>query len=161
MMTMAWALVSTEAIKLRRSVPLLLAVLAPFFAVLLQLAVVFGRVAPPFGNAAAQWRALLQGGWGAIGLGLPMLVAFEAACLANVEHAGKHWKQLFAFPIPRWSFYATKMLFCGLLAWISILIAVPGFIGDVLIYSGIHGLGLSSSIPWLEIFGAAGRACLA
>ena len=160
--TIGWALVTTEAIKLRRSVPLLLAVLAPVFAVLLELASVFNRLSPPFGNAAAQWRVLLQSGWGVwMGLCLPVLIAFEAACLANLEHAGKQWKQLFALPVPRWSFYATKMLFCGLLAWISMLIAVPGYVADVLIYSAVHGLGLASSIPWTEILSTAGRAGLA
>jgi hypothetical protein len=162
MIAIAWALIGTEAIKLRRSVPLLLALVAPALAIALELAAVFGRIAPPFGNAAAKWHALLLGGWAAwTGLCLPVLIAFEAACLANLEHAGKHWKQLFAYPIPRWSVYAVKMLFCGLLAWIGMLIAVPGLIGGVLIYSGVHGLGLASSIPWLEIFSTAGRACLA
>jgi hypothetical protein len=161
MITIGWALLGTEAIKLRRSVPLLLAVLAPMLAIVLELAVVFDRLSPPFGSAAAQWRALLQSGWAWMALCLPVLIAFEAACLANLEHSGKQWKQLFAFPIPRWSFYATKMMFCGLLAWIGMLIAVPGYIGDVLIYSAVHGLGLWSSIPWLEILSTAGKACLA
>lgn len=162
MIAIAWALITTEAIKLRRSVPLLMALLAPLLAILLELAAVFGRFAPPLGNSEAKWRALLSSGWGAwMGLCLPVLIAFEAACLAGVEHAGKHWKQLFAFPIPRWSFYATKMLFCGALAWIGILIAVPGYICDVLIYSAVNGLGLASSIPWPEILSAAGKACLA
>ena len=141
MKELAWALVSAEAMKLRRGVPVVLARGAPAIAILLELIAVFGRVSPPYGNAAAKWRVLLQGGFAAwVGVCLPMMIAFEAACLANLEHSGKHGKQLLAFPISRWSVYATKMLFCGLLAWISILVAVPGFVGEVLIYSGYNGL---------------------
>lgn len=162
MIALAWALLSTEAMKLRRTPPVWLALGAPLFAILLELFSVFHRNAAPSGEAAAQWNTLLQNGWGIwAGLCLPMLISFEAASLIQVEQAGKHWKQLFAYPIPRWSVYATKMLMCGLLGWISVLIAVPGFVGDVLIYSGFHGLGLASSIPWSGILSAAGRVCLA
>jgi hypothetical protein len=162
MMAIAWALVGAEAIKLRRTVALWLAVGAPALAILLELSALFNRFSPPRGDAGVVWRILLQGGWLTwLGFCLPMLISFEAACLANVEHSGKHWKQIFAFPIPRWSVFATKMSFCGLLAWGSILVGVLGFVGDVLIYSHAGGLHLASVIPWSEILHTAGKAYMA
>jgi hypothetical protein len=55
--------------------------------------------------------------------------------LANLEHNGKLWKQLFTVPIPRWGVYATKMVLCGLLVGASFAVLVVGFIGDVLVFS--------------------------
>jgi hypothetical protein len=162
MMAVAWALISTEAIKLRRTVAVWLAVAAPALAILIELAAVFGRTTPPRGTTSAQWRLLLQPGWTSwFGFCLPMLIAFEAACLANLENNGKQWKQLFAFPIPRWSVYATKMLFCGLLVGASFVVAVLGFAGDVLSYSVVYGLHMASAIPWPEILTTAGKAYVA
>jgi lantibiotic transport system permease protein len=162
MIPIIWALMSTEAIKLRHSLALWLAVAAPLLAILAELIGLFDRYSPPSGDAAAMWRALLQNGWAFwLSFFAPMLIAFQAASLANFEHAGRLWKQLFAFPVPRWSVYATKMLACGLLLGASFLILVPGYIGDVLIYSGTYGLHLASSIPFAEIFLVAGKAFLA
>jgi hypothetical protein len=159
MMAVAWALISTEAIKLRRTIAVWLAVGAPALAVLIELIAVFGRTAPPRGDAGAQWRLLLQPGWTAwFGFCLPMFIAFEAAYLAHLEHSGKQWKQLFAFPIPRWGVYAVKMLFCALLAGASFLIAVTGFVIDVLSYGVVYGLHLASVLPWPEILATAGKA---
>lgn len=162
MMAVAWALVSTEAIKLRRTLALWLMIAAPLLAVLLQLISLFNRASPPAGDAAAVWRALVQNGWVFwLVFFAPMLIAFEAASLANLEHSGRLWKQIFSFPIPRWSVYATKVLVCGLLLGGSFLILVLGYIGDVLIYGGIYALRLASSIPFVEIFTVAGKAYLA
>ena len=43
----------------------------------------------------------------------------------------------------------------------SFLVLVLGFVGGVLIFSGISGLHLASSIPWVEIVTMAGKAYLA
>jgi len=162
MIAIALALVSTEAIKLQRTAALWLAIGAPVLAVLLELIALFDRTYPPSGDAGTVWGILLGGGYTSwLGFCLPILISFEAASLANLEHSGKHWKQLFAFPIPRWSVYTTKMLFCGLLAWVSILIGILGFTGDVLIYSGAHGLNLASAIPWPQMLTMVGKAYMA
>lgn len=162
MMAPAAALLSTEAFKLRRTLGLRMTAAAPVFAILLELPMLFNRRAFPVGDASTVWRSLYRGGWLFwIGFFVPVLVAFEAASLANVEHRGKQWKQLFASPIPRWSVYAVKMLFCGLLVGASFAIVVPGLVGDVLIYSAANGYRMAPAIPWSEVVDWAGRAWLA
>lgn len=162
MMAIAWALIGAEAIKLRRTAALWLAVLAPVFAIVLELIIVLGQHFPPTTDASAFWRIPLQSGtamW--LGLCVPVFISFEAACLTSLEHSGKQWKQLFAFAIPRWSVFATKMLFCGLLAWVGILAGMLGVAGDVLIYGAMNGLHVAAEIPWVGIFDTAGKACAA
>jgi hypothetical protein len=131
MMLIAWALLTTEAIKLRRTLALWLAVAAPVFAILLELISLLDRSSFPSGDAVAVWPGLLQSGWGLwLGFFAPMLICFEAASLANLEHGGRLWKQLFTYPIPRWSVYATKILFCGLLVGAGFVILALGYAGD-------------------------------
>jgi hypothetical protein len=163
MMQGAWALVSTEAIKIRRTLALWLVVVAPALAFTMVLILLFNRnSSSPIEDATTMWRSLLGTAWGFwLGLVTPILISFETASLANLEHGGNHWKQLFAFPIPRWSVYATKMVFCGLLVGASFLVVVLGFIGDGLIFGAVRGLPLASAIPWGEILHLAGKAYVA
>src|SRR4051794_38995740 len=101
-MTMTWALLSSEAIKLRRSAPVRLAIAAPALLLALELLTMFGRRTINSTNAPALWTDLLSFGWVMwLGLFTPALIAFEAISLAGIEHGGRHWKQLFALPIPR------------------------------------------------------------
>jgi hypothetical protein len=161
-MAIAWALVSTEAIKLRRTLALWIVLLTPAIVCAMELVSMLNSDSLPSGNASAAWHDLLLGGWGWwLALIAPMLISFEAAALANLEHGGKLWKQLFAFPIPRWSVYATKMLFCGLLIGVSFLALLLGFVGDVLIVSGVRGWHLASAIPVGELLIVTGKAYLA
>jgi hypothetical protein len=162
MMQTAWALVSSEAIKLRRSAPVRLAIAAPALLFLLELLTMFSRrhIEP---RAPAQlWRDLLSFGWIMwLGLFTPVLIVFEAICLANLEHGGKHWKQLFALPVPRWSVFVVKMLFCGLLLGASFFAFTVTSVGGVLMFSGARGLHLASSLPWREILLTAIRGYVA
>jgi hypothetical protein len=152
MMQRAWALVSAEAIKLRRSAPVRLALAAPALLFVLELLTMFSRPRINLTNPTLLWRDLLSFGWVMwLGLFAPALVDFEAICLANLEHSGKHWKQLFALPIPRWRVFAVKMLFCGLLLGASFCAFTMTSVGGVLLFSGVRGLNLASAIPWQEI----------
>jgi hypothetical protein len=162
MSAIAWALFSTEWIKLRRTLALRLAVAAPLLAIVMQLMILLDRKLIPSGDAGKVWSNLLQNGWGLwLGFFVPMLVSLEAASLANLEHRGNQWKQLFAFPIPRWSVYAIKMLFCGLLLGTSFLLVAPGFVGNVLIVSAARGWHLESAIPWSGIMSTLAKAYVA
>jgi hypothetical protein len=162
MMRIAWALVSAEAIKLRRTLALWLVVLAPVLAITLELIGLFTRDSIPIGDSRIVWRNLLREGWSWwLLLIVPMLISFEAASLANLEYGGKHWKQIFACPVPRWSVYATKLLFCGLLVGASFLVVILGFVADVLICGAVRGSHLAAGIPWAEIVTTAGKGYLA
>ena len=157
-MQLLWALIASEAIKLRRSAPLRLALAAPALLWVLESMTMFARRQINLTDPALLWRDLLSFGWIVwLGLFAPALVVFEAICLAGWEHSGRHWKQLFAMPIPRWQIFAVKMLFCGLLLALSFLAFVAASVGGVLVFSGVRGLNLAASIPWTEILSTAAR----
>jgi hypothetical protein len=161
-MRMTWALVSSEAIKLRRSAPMRLAVAAPALLFVLQLLTLFGRRTINATNPSALWADLLGFGWVMwLGLFTPALIAFEAICLAAIEHDGRHWKQLFALPIPRWRIFAVKMLFCGLLIGASFVAFAVTSLAGVLFFGWVRGLHLAASTPWLEMLLTVLRAFLA
>jgi hypothetical protein len=158
MMQMAWAVVSAEAIKMRRSAPVRLAIAAPTLLFFLELLTMFGRRQINLTDPVLLWRELLGFGWILwLGLFAPTLIVFEAISLAAMEHGSRQWKQLFALPVPRWSVFAVKMLFCGLLLGGSFVVFTATSVGGVLLFSGIRGLHLGSAIPWLEILVTAVR----
>jgi len=159
---MTWALITSEAIKLRRGAPVRLAIAAPALLFVLELLTLFGRRTINATNPSALWTDLLGFGWVLwLGLFIPALIAFEAICLAGIEHDGRHWKQLFALPIPRWQIFAVKMLFCALLVAASFVVFAVASIAGVLLFSWARGLHLAGSTPWLETLLTALRAYLA
>lgn len=161
-MRMAWAILSVEAIKLRRSAPLRLALAAPALLFVLSLLTMYGRRHIDQTNPAKLWNELLLFNWATwLGLFVPALIGFEAICLANMEHSGKHWKHLLALPIPRWSIFSVKMAACALLLAGSFAVFMVTSVGGVLMFSGSRGLNLAGSIPWLEILLTSARAYLA
>src|SRR4051794_10149917 len=103
MMQTEWALVSSEAMKLRRSAPVRLAIAAPALLFALELLTMFSRRTSNPAAPAILWRELLSFGWIMwLGLFTPALIAFQAICLAGMEHDTKQWKHLFALPVARW-----------------------------------------------------------
>jgi len=163
-MRIAMALVRAEAIKLRRTSIPTMAVIAAILASVTELVNLLdsGGGPPDLRPPAVIWQNLLQGHWALwLVFFVPMLIALEAASLANLEHSGNQWKQLFTCPLPRWTIYATKMLFCGALVSAGFVVSALGFIVDGLIFSGLHGLHLASAIPWFAIAALTGKAALA
>ena len=111
---------AVEAFKLRRSLALLLAGVAP----LLIAAFVFFnllRVDKPM-----PWAVTLQGSaaiWAFFML--PMSVTALTALVAHTEHGPRAWDHLRALPLPRWHLYAAKATcVLGLVAAMSLLLAV-------------------------------------
>ncbi len=120
---------AVEAFKLRRSLALLLALVAPlliavfmFFNLLrMQKAMPWSM---PLQSSAAIWAFFM----------LPMTVTALTALVANTEHGPRAWDHLRALPIPRWHLYAAKAacvlavvllmsLLLALLAPLSVLMA--------------------------------------
>jgi hypothetical protein len=169
MMRTIRALLSTETTKLKHTATLRLSVIAPAVVLVLVVSVLLKQYFHNFHSRswmprppADEWNRFLQGLWAPWALVVaPILISVEAAGLASLEHAGKHWKQLFALPIPRWSIFAIKMLICGLLTGASFLVFSVGSLGMGLLNSGLYGLHMASEIPWSLLLRVAGRAYLA
>ena len=111
---------AVEAYKLRRSLALLLAAVAPL---LIAVFVFFnllriGKPVPwtmPLQSSAAIWAFFM----------LPMCATALAALLAQTEHGPRAWDHLRALPRPRWHFYAAKAVCAlGVVVGMSVLLAV-------------------------------------
>lgn len=151
-MRLWWALLFAEAIKARRSAPVRLALAAPVVLFLLEILSLFARHQINQTNPVVLWQDFLTFSWVFwLGLFTPVLIVLETVCLTNVEHSGKHWKQLFALPVARWKLFTVKMLFCGALLSVSFTVFTLTSVGGVLIFSGVRGLNLARSIPWVDI----------
>ncbi|MGE5603181.1 MAG: ABC transporter permease, partial [Nitrososphaerales archaeon] len=108
---------------MKNTLALALAFLAPLTIGFL-LVVMFAQMGPP-GRQLDQWGALIQNGhvlWSL--LMLPLFVTLEMGLLANLEHANKAWKLLYALPLPRWSMYAAKQIISLALIALSMIVLV-------------------------------------
>ena len=114
------AVLLVEAFKLRRSLALLLALLAP---TLVAVFVFFNllRLEKP-----AAWPMALQGAaaiWAFFML--PMSVTALTALVAHTEHGPRSWEHLRALPLPAWQLYAAKLIgVLAVVAGMSALLAV-------------------------------------
>ncbi len=101
---------SAETLKLKRTLALWLAFIAPLLVIALQCMVVL-RSEFALEAEVDPWRWFSQSTtvlWGL--LMLPLFITLQTALLANLEHGEKTWKQLYAMPIPRWAIYAAKLI---------------------------------------------------
>jgi lantibiotic transport system permease protein len=160
------ALLSTEITKLRHTSTLWLSILIPAFVLVVALIALLGEYPQwtprPPRPLVDEWNTALRPLWTIWTAAVaPLLIAMETVGLAGPEHAGKHWKQLYTLPIPRWSIFAAKTVVCGLLVGVSFLIFGVGVLGLGLLRSGLFHLHMASGIPWGLMLRVAGRAYLA
>lgn len=169
-MTDLWRALTAEWLKLRRTLALAVAFVAPFAIVLLQVGAALSRetsLTAYVSDGETVWQTFIRQNmnWWSL-LMLPLFVTLETALVAGLDHAGDHWKQLFALPIRRGAVYAAKYLIGMALVGLSLL-ALLGFsvlagLGLGLIYPDV-GLNLAG-IPWLHglaLCGVVGvSACL-
>ncbi|MDQ2701400.1 MAG: ABC transporter permease [Pseudomonadota bacterium] len=114
------AALAVEAWKLRRSLALLLAMIAP----LLVAVFMFFNLARM--DQAIPWAMAQQSSvaiWAFFML--PMSVTALTALVAHTEHGPRTWDHLRALPLPRWHLYAAKALcVLGVVLAMSLLLAV-------------------------------------
>ncbi len=150
-----WRALYAERLKMKRTLALWLAPLAPLVIIALQVAVILERqqyyrtqeVANAWheygGQTVFLWTVLL----------LPLFITLETALLANLEHGNGQWKYLFALPVPRGAIYAAKqvsgMAIIGLsMAALYVYIVVSGLVLRAL----TPGLGFEAPVPWRAFF---------
>jgi hypothetical protein len=111
---------AVEVCKLRRSLALLLAVVAPL---LIAVFVFFNLLRM---EKALPWAMTLQTSaaiWAFFML--PMSVTALTALVAHTEHGPRAWDHLRALPLPRWHLYAAKAVcVLGVVAAMSLLLAL-------------------------------------
>jgi hypothetical protein len=99
-----------EILKLKRSLALWLAALAPLVVVIIQFFLVLQRGDRLLTGTEDPWLWLGRQTmifWSF--LMLPLFITLETGLVAGLEHAGDNWKHLFALPVPRTSFYVAKL----------------------------------------------------
>ncbi|MEJ2737825.1 MAG: ABC transporter permease [Anaerolineae bacterium] len=146
-----WHALRAEQLKVKRTLALWLAPLAPLVIIGLQLAIVLQR--PEYyrnqdttaawtefgGQIVFLWTMLL----------LPLFITLETALLGNLEHGNRQWKHLFALPVPRGAVYAAKQI--SAMAIIGLSMAALYL---YIVLSGLAlrwvapGLGFEAPVPW-------------
>ncbi len=123
---------AVEAYKLRRSLALLLAAIAPS---LIAVFVFFNLIRQPKSMSWAMSLQFAPAIWAFFML--PMSVTALTALIAHTEHGPRAWDHLRALPLPRWHLYAAKSLcILGIVAMMSVLMAI-------LVPLAIHAAGLA------------------
>ena len=152
-MTYLLRAMSAELLKTKRTLAFWMTLVTPAVVCILQFLILM-RYAGDYGRQSGDaWLSTGQNVFGlwAI-LALPLFVTLETALLAQVEHSEKHWKHLFALPIPRWSVYAAKWLTGAYLlllgqVFLGAFIVVTGLLARVL--KPEMGFGPTIPLGWM------------
>ncbi len=156
-----WRALSAEALKLKRTLALGLAFLAPLSIGFL-LVVMFLQMGPERGAGDA-WKTLIQNGhvlWSL--LMLPLFVTLQMGLFANVEHGNRAWKLIYCQPTPRWAVYAAKQMISLALIALSMLVLVGVLYGSGRLVQLINpAFSFDAPFPWEKVGIATGAAFLA
>jgi hypothetical protein len=140
-----------EVLKMKRTLALWLAIIAPVLVVGLNMAMGYQR-REFYRNQQMGAQVWFEFGlqtmvlWGL--LMMPLFVTLETALIAIWEHGNQQWKHLFALPIPRGAIYAAKQV-CGMaLIGLSILVLTACLIlGGLLLRYAAPGIGFEAAPP--------------
>ena len=146
-----------EIVKLKRSLALALAVLAPG---LIAVFTFFNALRLPRAGEWEMWLTQNSAIWAFFML--PMSVTALTALVAHMEHGPKSWDHLRALPVPRWRLYAAKAAcVLGLVAVMSAAVPVMGWAAlnaAAVVKPAIHPTGV---LDWGATAAVLGRMYLA
>lgn len=136
---MLWRVLITECIKLKRTLALAMAFIAPSVVILLY--TLIGHFGAPQLEAAHYnyWRDMTSNAvmlWAL--LMLPLFITLETSLLAGLEHADKNWKSLLALPAPRWTIYVSKLVVTVLIVCLAHAVLVGGIVLGGLLLKWLH-----------------------
>lgn len=146
---------TAEALKMRRTLALWLAIIGPLSVVALQVLVGLDRADMYVNSEQNPWRYYAEGVlllWTL--LCLPLFITLETALVAGVEHNNNSWKKMFALPIPRWAVYGAKQVAgMGLMAlsWVALFVSL--MLGGGIIYLIRPDVMEGWAIPWRNFGG--------
>jgi hypothetical protein len=130
---------TTECLKLKRTLALWMVLVSPLVMVLIEFAVTAkgarglihdGKDAwPPMVRQTVEVWTLLM---------MPMFVTLETSLLAGLENTAKNWKSLLALPAPRWTVYVSKLVVTIALLWAAHAVLIGGTIGSGRLLKLLH-----------------------
>lgn len=150
---MFFRVLSTECLKLKRTLALWMVFVSPLVMVLLQFAISYKRAPSFILDAKDAWPPMVHQTvevWTL--LMMPMFVTLETSLLAGLENTGKNWKSLLALPAPRWTVYVSKLVVTITLLWAAHAVLVAGTIGSGLLLKLVQpnlNLGRMSLSPFV------------
>jgi lantibiotic transport system permease protein len=147
-----WPALYSELLKLKRTLALWMAFVTPLAIIALVSAASYLR--PPADATTNGWEwypNIIISLWAL--LMLPLFIALETALLSGMESTEKHWKHLFALPVPRSTFYLAKLLTTLAIIGLGSLVLWVGMIAAGWLLGQIRpDLGLHMPIPWFDLF---------
>ena len=142
-----------ELLKVKRTLALALALLAPALIAALNLMIYWQRGSTLGTGQRDLWMSLAQNNlvfWNL--LMVPLFIALQTALLGGLEHANKNWKHVFALPVSRGAVYTAKQVVATLLIGLSSLVLWAGIIATGLILRLLlPGMGMEAAIPYWPI----------
>ena len=148
---------SAETLKLKNSLALWLAAIAPLVIAVIQFFILMDRGSGFLNNSSSPWHWLgIQTLIFWSFLMLPLFITLETALVAGLEHSGAVWKHLFVQPVSRIAIYFSKLtsgLF--LIAISQILLVLYILLAGTALRFLKPGMGFQAPIPVLDILGYA------
>lgn len=144
---------SAEALKLRRTLALSLAFVAPVLLVGLEFCIFVDRGAEMTPEDGRIWQQLTLNSLMLYNLlVVPLFVTLQTALLGGLEHGNRNWKQLYALPVSRGALYAAKQLVAVGLIGLSAPVLVGAIVVAGLALRAIYpGIGFEAPVPAWEI----------
>ena len=146
---------SAELLKTKRTLALVMTLLAPAIIAVIQFAMyIQNRTYYLTHTDQNQWLTLNQNSmvfWSL--MMMPLFVTLETALLSGLEYGRKNWTLLYTMPVPRWAFYAAKEAISMALIGISIVVMWGMAVSVGLILQAIEpAYGLRPDlIPWRQM----------
>ena len=153
MMTLVQTL-RAEALKVRRTRAVWLAVGAPFSVIALYLLLIASGAVDPAATGWVQTSTAMLGMW--TFLMLPLYVALETALINAIDHDARGWTHLFALPVPRGAIHAAKLCMALALVGLSSAVLAGGLLGAM---AGLQSVGVASGdlLPWRHVLWGVAR----
>ncbi len=146
------SVLSSEHLKLRRTLAFWLSMAIPLAMVLLQFATVAARL-DSWGLGNDGWGDYAQSQfifWAL--LALPLYVTLETALVAGIEHNAGGWRHLYATDVPRGAFYIAKQALIAALVAVGTIVLTVGLVLTGRILHLLNpDLGLGAPIPWRDL----------
>ncbi len=146
---MFYRVLSTEYLKLRRTLALWMVLISPLLIVMLEFASVYKRSGGLIKSGVDAWPPMIKQSieiWTL--LMMPLFVTLETSLLAGLENTGKNWKSLLALPSPRWAVYVSKLVVTISLLWVAHLVLVGATIASGGLLKALLPALNFGAMPW-------------
>ena len=147
-----------EVLKLRRTLALRLAIVAPLALIALDGVVAYQRGPASFRGAGNVWyQTMHEVFYFSSIMMLPLFIALQATLVAEVEHGSAGWKHLYVLPIPRRAVYVAKQVAALALIGLSVGLLAAFTVPAGLVLQALKPeMGFEPLVPWGRLLAYVG-----